>query len=429
MANNLGGNTAERVAKVIAAKFESSRVLSKTVDTQSIAGSKGITNETGDTVYLKRPPQYTCIETPDGDITGLTKNSIGVGRVAATVQDYVTVPISYTNLEEVTQLNQLQELLDPAAEAVVTCLELQIAEMMANNAGLTYGTPGNQVDAWTDVAGMNALANGVGVPNSGDRFYVMDSFSQMHLSSAQNGLHAADSLVRTAWENAQVSANFGGVRALVSNALNTYQAGAAADRIGTLAANPDVTWATHKDTMIQSLSLTGLSVSTANAVRAGDVIQYDDIYYVNIMTRKPVLGADGLPVKYKQSVVTGGATDAAGAVTVTATNAAIFGATGLDAQFTTVSSAPVSGSAITILGAANASYKPNLFYHKSSFVLATLPLPKLCATDTIMKSKDGLNMRITCYSDGEANSQKWRIDMLPVMGIVNPLFIGKSFGV
>lgn len=429
MANNLSSNVSTKVAKVFAAAFESNRVLSKAVDTQFLAGQNGVTNETGDTVYLKRPTQYSAIETADGDISGETKNSIGVGRIAATVQNFITVPLEYPNLEEVTELNQFKEIVEPAAEELANKLELNLGQKMIENAGLVQGTPGEAVDDWREVANAGALATAIGMPTSGEKYYVCNPFTQAALARAQNSLHAGEALVRSAWENAQISANFAGFRVISSNALKTYTSGASTDRAGTLSATPNATWATHKDTMIQTVALTGLSTGVTDAVRAGDVIEFTARYHINVKNRQTVIGADGTPVKFRATVVTGGNTDGGGAVTVTITNAAIYGASGgLDEQYRTVSSALTSGDAFTLLGGITTVYQPNLFFHKKAFALATLSLPRLHATDMMVTSKDGLKMRISQYSDGDKNLQRWRIDMLPVMGIVNPLFIGKGFG-
>lgn len=434
MANNLSSNVSTKVARVITDGFEASQVLSKTVNTSMVAGANGVDNTTGDTVYLKRPNQYSAIETSDGDISSSTKNDIGVGRVAASVQNYITVPINYTNLEEVTELNQLQEILMPAGEELATKLELNLGQKLIENAGLTFGTPGTVVDAWTDVAGAYATMDSIGVPQSGDRYYTMNPFSVSNLSSAQSGLNNGQ-LVQSAWEKAMVTGNFGGFTALSSNALKNYTAGASADRAGTLAATPNATWATHKDTMIQTLSLAGLTASTTDAVKAGDVLEFTGTgalarSAINIKTRQTAMGSVGTPIKWRCTVVTGGDTDGAGATSVTVTNAAIYGASGgLDEQYTTISAALASGDVFTILGTEDVVYQPNLAYHKNAFALATLKLPKLHATDTIATTKEGLSMRITKYSDGDKNAQRWRIDMLPVMGVINPLFICKGFGV
>lgn len=435
MANDLNSNVSTKVAKVIMDGFQASQVLTKTVNTSLISGSNGVDNETGDTVYLKRPHQYKSLETSDGDITGMTKNDIASGRIAATVQPFITVPIEYTNLEEVTQLNQLQEILMPAGEELATRLETNLGSFIGNNSGLTYGTPGVAVDAWMDVTGASALMKSVGVPDSGERYYVMNPFSQANLSNQQTGLTGADTLVQSAWQNAQITQNFGGLRAISSNALKNYTGGASVDRTGALAGPPDQTYVNAKDTMQQVLSLSGLTASTVDAVRAGDVIEFTGVSalarsVVNVKTREVSMGADGLPIKWRCTVVTGGDTDGAGAVSVTVTNAAIYGNLGgADEQYTNISTGLLGGDVFTILGTNDTIYQPNLAFHKNAFALATLKLPKLHATDTIATTKEGLSMRITKYSDGDANKQKWRIDMLPVLSAVNPLFACRGFGV
>ncbi len=431
--NEIKSNVGVKVAKVFIGKFESNQVLTKTVNTSLIAGSNGVTNETGDTVYLKRPTQYRAVETPDGDISAVAKNQIGVGRLPATVQDFITVPIDYKNLEEVTELNQLQEILNPAAEELSNTLENNLGKFMLENSGLTYGTPGEAIAKWSDVTGMGALMRSVGVPSGSDSYYVMNEFANASLADAQTGLTSADSLVRTAWENAQISSRFGGLRAMSSNALKTFTTGLTSDRTGALEATPDSTWLTHKDTMIQTLNLTGLTASIVDAVKPGDIINFTGTgalarSYINVKNREVVIGSDGLPVNYRCTVVTGGDTDGTGAVVVTVTNAAIFGVADHDLQYQSISAPLTSGDVFTILGTDNTIYQPALAYHKDAFALATLKLPKLHATDTIATTNNGLSMRITKYSDGDKNLQRWRIDMLPVLGVINPLYAGKGFG-
>ena len=434
MPNNLESNVSTKVAKVIMDGFQSSQVLTKTVNSTTVSGANGVTNETGDTVYVKRPHQYKSIQTSDGDISGSPKNEISSGRIAATVQNFITVPVEYPNLEEVTELNQLQEILMPAAEELASTFEVSLGKFMINNSGLTYGSPGVAVDSWMDVTGSAALMKSIGVPDSGERYYAMNSFSQASLSNLQAGLTSVDTLVRSAWENAQISGNFGGLRAISSNALSNYTSGASATRTGTLSSAPDSSWVTSKDSMQQVISLTGLTPNITNAVRPGDTIVFDgtganERSFINIKTRQVAMGIDGKPMPYTMTVVIGGDTNGSGAVTVTATNSAINATDPASSQYQTISAPLASGDAFTILGATDTAYQPNLAYHKNAFLISTLKLPKLHATDTIATTKEGLSMRITKYSEGDKNTQKWRIDMLPVMGVANPMFSCKSFGV
>jgi hypothetical protein len=46
-----------------------------------------------------------------------------------------------------------------------------------------------------------------------------------------------------------------------------------------------------------------------------------------------------------------------------------------------------------------------------------------------MTTKDGIQMRVSKYADGDANKQKVRFDMLPAYSTFNPFFAGQGFGV
>lgn len=426
MANQLDSNITQKVAKVFGPAFQSERVLSMSVNTQ-LLDSQGLgTPDYGETMKFKRPHMYRAKETADGDISGGTRNSLISGSSVGTVQNVITVDVEYGTVEQALRLNQLEEILRPIATELCTRVETNLYEFMAVQSGLTYGTPGTAITKWSDVAGAGSLLQSIGCP-SGEKYYVMNPFAGQNLADAQGGLASGDnSLVNTAWQNAQISRNFGGLRGIMSNGMSSYTSGATADRAGTLAATPTATYAAHKDSMIQTLSLTGLTASTANAVRPGDVIEFTTHNYINMATRKTVIGADGLPVKYRMTVVTGGNTDGTGAVTVTATCAAIDeGATG---QYNTIDSALTSGDAFNILGAADTDYQPSLFFHKQAFGLGSVKLPKLYATDTIVTTKDGLSIRISKYSDGDKNSNIMRFDLLPVHACFNPLLAGRGFG-
>lgn len=432
MANDVSGNSSTKVAKVFTKAFERNLVLTKTINTQII---QGLNNpETGDIAFLKRPHQFKAKRTSDGDMTGLNRNELVSGRVASTVQDYITVDIEWTNREEALNLNQLDKILAPAAEEMVTELETSLNNFMNLNSGLSFGSPGTAINSFTDVSGAGALMQSIGVPLAGNKYYTMNPFAQSNLASAQSGLTAADSLVRTAWENAQISGNFGGLRAMMSNSMSTFQAGATSDRSGTLDATPDATYATHKDSMVQTLALTGLSTTITDAVRPGDIIEFTGTgalarSYVNVKTRNTAFGADGSPLKWRCTVVTGGSTNGSGEVSITVTNAAIFGSTPVDDQYTNISAPLTSGDVFTILGATDVTYQNSLFYHTDAFALGTVALPKLSATDTSIVTDSGISIRVTRDSNSTANSQFYRIDLLPAFAVANPLFSGKGFGV
>tara|TARA_R110000824_G_scaffold3490_1_gene16513 strand:+ start:2876 stop:4144 length:1269 start_codon:yes stop_codon:yes gene_type:complete len=422
MANSLSSNITRPLARVFLDAFESNRVVTKTVNTQLLSGR--FNPSTGGTVDFKRPHDYNSIRTAGGDISASTKSDIIAGKASGTVQDYFTVATEWTNIQEALELDQLDEILAPMARRIVTDMETDLADYMMKNSSLKYGDHGTAVDAWSDVAGAGALMDSVGVPMSDDTYYLMNPFTTTSLASAQSGLNASDGLVRTAWEKAQISSNFGGMAALTSNSLSTFTSGAGADRVGALSASPDVSYLTHKDTMQQTLAVNAFQASMV--IKAGDMVKVTGVNRLNISTRQPMIDAAGANVLWTGVVVADVTLSGTGTGNIVVAGPAIYEAAG---QYNTVDAAPVITDVVTLSSAASTLYQPNLFYTKQAFGLGTVKLPKLYATDTVATTSDGMSIRVTKYSDGDSNTQKVRFDCLPAYATFNPFFSGQGFGV
>lgn len=423
MPNNLTSNVMTKVMKSIAKGFESNRVSTRSVNLNNIKGEHDAS--TGSVIYRKRKTSYRATESADGDISGSAPNNdILVGRIPYTVQNVITVDTEWTTVEQALELNQLDELLMPMGEELVTRVERNFNDYMLQNSGLTFGTPGTAVDAWTDVAYADALLNEIGVPYSGKKYYQMNSYTGAALASVQTGIDN-NSLTKTAWERAMVSSPLAGMQPLKSNALRSFTSGTASDRAGTLTANPDVTWASAKDTMTQTITVGGFTASST--ITAGEVIEITGRYHTNPRNQNIVVDEGGNQVPFRWTVVSDVTLDGTGAGTITVTNAAIFDSASNN-QYDNISSAPVSGDVITILGAASTVYKPNLAYHEDAFSFATVQLPKLYATDTVYQSADGLTFRATRFADGLANKNILRVDLMPAYGIANPMHSMRCYG-
>ena len=420
MANNLSSNITRPLAKIFLEAFESSRVVTKTVNTQLLSGK--FNPSTGTKVDFKRPHDYNTIRSAGGDISAAAKSDIIAGKATGTVQEYFTAATEWSNIQEALELDQLDQILDPMARRLVTDLELDLAKFMRINTGLNYGARGTAVDAWSDVAGAGAMMDSVGVPMSDNKYYLMNPFTTTSLASAQSGLNAADGLVRTAFEKAQIASNFGGMKALTSNALSSYTSGSTTDRLGDLKTAPDATYVTAKDTMQQTMVIETLGTGT---IEAGDQIQVAGVNRLNIATRQLILDATGAAVPWTGTVLAV-VTIAGNEATVVVSGAAIYEANG---QYNNVDAAPAAGAVVTILGAAATVYQPNLFYTEQAFGLGTVKLPKLYSTDTVATTSDGMSIRVSKYSDGDANTQKIRFDLLPAYAVFNPNFAGQGYGV
>lgn len=425
MANSLTSNVTRKLMRIFLKHFESNRVLTKTVDTQLFEGK--FTPASGTTVDIKRPHDYTTIRTSGGDISGSTKDDIIAGKATATVQDYFTASVNWDNVEEALELDQLDQILAPMARRIVTDLEVDFATFMVANAGMVQGTPGTAITTWQHVADAGALMASTGVPSDMPWYYVMNPFSQVAMANLQNALTAVDSLVRTAWTKAQISRDFGGLSALTSQALGSYTTSALADFAGTLSATPTATYLSVKDTMQQSLALTGFTSSLD--VIAGTTLEIPTRFILNQATREPALDAAGANIPWR-GVVLADVTLAAGAGTVVVSSPAIKETTGArDAAYDTVVAALTSADVVNIISAAaSTTFQPNMFYHPQAFSMASVKLPKLFSTDTTVTTEDGFSLRVSKYADGDANIQKVRFDLLPAYATLNPFFAGHGWG-
>lgn len=419
--NDLNSNVSQIVLKKFLPVFMSDLVLAKTVDRQLLSGE--INASTGDSVSFKRPHQFKSLRTATGDISGQAKNNIISGKATGRVGNYITVAVEWQQLEQAIKLNQLEEILAPIRQRVVTDLETELAQFMMNNGALSLGSPNTPINNWSDVAQTASFMKDIGI-YQGENYAVMDPWSAQRLADAQTGLHASDNLVRTAWENAQIPSNFGGIRALMSNGLASRTQG---DFGGTLTVQtaPTVTYVSVKDTYQFTVTLTGATASVTGFLKAGDQLKFTSTYWLNQQS-KQVLYNGSTPISFTATVLADANSTAGGLVTVTLSGAPIFDAT--NAQYNAVNRQVAAGDAVTVIGTAAQAMKPNLFYNKFFCGLGTIPLPKLHSIDSAVATYEGFSIRVHKYADGDANVQKIRFDLLPAYVCFNPHMGGQFFG-
>ena len=210
---------------------------------------------------------------------------------------------------------------------------------------------------------------------------------------------------------------------LKSNALKTRTASATGgDRAGTVNGDPTETYVAHKDTMIQEIAVDGFTGGFT--VQAGEIVEVTGVNRRALNTREVALDEAGNAIPWRGTVVEA-VTLTGGAGTLRVAGPAIFEANG---QYNTVERAIADNDVITILGTDSALYQPNLVYHKQAFGLGFVKLKKLHSTDTVAWTKDGFSMRVSKYSDGDANKQMMRVDMVPAFAAFNPFYAGQAFG-
>ena len=423
MANSLTSNVTRRLMRIFLKHFESNRVVTKTVNTQLFEGK--FTPAAGTTVDIKRPHDYRTVRTAGGDISSAVKDDIISGKATATVQNYFTSATEWGNVEEALELDQLDQIIAPMARRIVTDLETDFAQFMLENSGLVHGTPGTAVTVWSDVAEAGALLSSIGVPGDMPWYYLMNPFTQVVLANQQATVIAGpDGLIRTAWENAQIARDFGGMRALTSNALGSVTIAAIADAAGAVNGVPTATYVAAKDSMQQTIIVDGFG-TFGGTLPAGSVVQIgalEDTALLNQSTRNAALDGAGANIPWR-GVTVSDAAFTSGAATLVVSSPAIFEA---DVAYNTVNNVIEDDDVLDIL-TEGATFSPNLFYHPQAFSMASVKLPKLFSTDTTVTTEDGFSLRVSKYADGDANQQKVRFDLLPAYAVLNPWFAGHGW--
>ena len=420
MANNFDSNFTRKLMRSFIDKFESTRVLSKNVDTQLFAGK--FNGSTGDTIDVKRPTDYRTVRTANGDVSGETKSDILTGKASATVQDYFTVFVDYEEADEAIKMDQIDELLAPMVTRVVTDFEVDYAKFMMKNTALLSGTVGTAVSTWDDVAAAGALMQSSGIPADGMWNMAVNPFVQRSLASDQRSL-GGETGSMTANQRATITDNFAGMKVMTATTLANYTTGVGADRAGTVVGTPVATYLAAKDTMTQVVGVTAFQANLV--VKAGETVTITGRNRLNLSTREVIIDETGAPILWTATVTADVTLDGSGAGNLTLTGPAIFEATG---QYNTVNSAIAASDVITLGGAASTVIQPNLFWHKQAFTIASVPIKRLHSTDTFAETEDGIQVRVSKGSSFLENENKVRIDFRPAYGVMNPFFAGQGFG-
>lgn len=421
MANTFESNFTRKVAQKVTDAFESSRVLSKNVNTQLVQGQ--FNADSGTQVDVKRPTDYTVIDSADGDIS-TTRSDIITGKATATVQNYITVAADYNEVDEALKMgSDMDRFFDDIANRMVVDLELKFASFAMKNLGLNYGDPDQGVNSWAEVAGAGALMQASGIPMNKKWCYFLNPHSQVALATEQRSL-GVNPQAGDANEMATVNKNFAGFDVKTATTLPTYTLPATGDLVGAVTATAvDATYATAKDSMTQSIGVDGVGTFTGT-IPAGTVVKVTGVNRLNLSTRNQIVDASGAAIEY-MATVTADASFTSGAGTIIVTGPAIYEASG---AYNTVHAAIAENDVITFMGTDSTTFQPNLFWHPDALTLASVPIKKLHSTDTIATTADGLQMRISKFSDGAANKQTVRFDLHPAFGVMNPFFGGHGYG-
>lgn len=344
----------------------------------------------GDTLRIRLPSQYTrrqgsrVMDVQDSEEQNTT-------LVTAT-QDGVDMKFNSRELSLDLQ-NFSDTHLNPAISSMISGIDSDVyqgcTKLVYNLAG-TAGTPPTDL---VSTGAARAKLNQNLAPKDGNRCIQMDSVTMGGLVNGLKGLFQDSTQIKEQYREGMV-----GRTAMADFYEN--------ERNWTLTNGADVVGAINQAAFTNGLSTLTIDGMTAAPV-VGSVFTIADVYQVHDETKAAFS-------HLQQFTVTS---------TVTPTTTAISFSPALyyEGARQNVDAIPVDSAALTWVGAASTGYAQNLMYHKDAFTFATAELPMMAdAAKCVVKTKDGLSVRVWQASDIRNDEMLTRVDMLYGYAAIRP---------
>lgn len=358
----------------------------------------------GDTVYVKRPPQFVVREGRVAQVQDVT-----VGEQPVKLDRQKGIDIEFTSVEETLTVDELlkDEIMNSKAATLAQEIDSDLVELTLEYPNWV-GTPGSTIDSPGDFFKGPERLDDMAVPGSGRAGILATRDYWATAAQFTTATYFDNDVNKTALQRAQLPV-MGNVRPYMTQSVVNLVTGTRTN--GTVAgANQAVTYVSVADSYTQTLNVAGLGANAT--VKKGEVFTLGSggtgSYAVNPRTKATL---DYL----QQFVVLANATaDGAGAATLTIANPIIT--TG---AYQTVSQAPANGVVVTWMGSASTSYRQNSVFHKSSLTLAFAKLvrPRTGEYAYASDPETGVSIRYWQTSDGVNDVHLHRWDVL--YGVTN----------
>lgn len=341
------------------------------------------TYEPGQTINIKKPPRY----------------GYRAGRVAVP-QDTVinTVPLTlsqggtdlqFTLAEKTLSIRKFDTVMMAAAETVMNEIDRQGLDMARRTVGNLVGTPGSypatQAAAIALMTQANQKISEMGAPVRGARSAVVSPAMNAALVQGTAGLFNGQSTIGKQNDSGIFVAGWGSnvdIDQNVARHQNGTQAATGVTVSGAGQTGSTLTTSATTGTITQGsvFTIAGVnSVNPQNRMDTGSLQQF-------VVTANVASGATSIPI-YPAIVAAG--------------------------NQQTVTASPANAAAITIVGAASATYETDIVYTRDAFTLAMVPMaePPAGAKVTQM-SDDGFTVKVTQFYDGINDNSIMRLDVL-----------------
>lgn len=325
--------------------------------------------ETGDTVNVKLPAQYTV----RSGATAVVQDHVAK-KVPVTLDKQKGVDVAFSSKELALSMKQFsKEVLAPQIALLANEIDLDGLKLYKKVAN-AVGTPGTIPTAIKTYALAGAKMDNEAAPMDEQRNIVLDPLAQVEIVDSLKGLNNSQSELKKQYERGRMF-TAGGFDWSMSQNIPTHTVGA---YVGTpLTAGATASGAT-------SIVTDGWTGSVSGLLKEGDVITLAGVYAVNPISKQSTN-------QLRQFVVTADVDSSSGAATI-----GIYPAIISTGAYQNVTALPADNAAITVLGAASAVSPTHLAYHKDAFTLVTAELPMPNGMD--MKAREtaedlGLSLR------------------------------------
>jgi P22 coat protein - gene protein 5 len=338
----------------------------------------------GQTINIKRPPRYTY----------------RAGRVAvpqATVETSIPITLSqggadlnFSSFEKTLTLQQFEKKLMAACIAVVNEIDRQGLDMARRTVGNTVGTPGTFPT--TQALALDLLTSGaqvlseMGAPQT-DRLMVLNPRMNAKVLQGLTGMFNPADTNSKGYKTGMLQSALGFDVTMDQNVtrhVNGTQAAGTATVAGAGQTGSVLTVAALGGTITQGTVFTIAGVNAVNPQSRQDTGALQQF----VATANVLSGATTIPV-YPAITPTG--------------------------AFQTVTASPANSAAITIVGAASASYDANVLFHRDAFTLAMVPMAEPTAgtgAKVSQMSDDGFSVKVTEAYDAVNDNSIMRLDVL-----------------
>ena len=380
--------------------LENNLVITRTVNRQyddsfAVEGAK-----IGSTLRIRLPDRALVT---DGAALQVQDDNEQYTTLAVSSQKHIGV--NFTTAELTMQLDDFADrVLKPRISQLAASIDADVANSF-KYIGNSVGTPGTTpATSLVLLQAQQKLNENAAVMSP--RYATVNPAANAALIEGMKGLFNPVSAISKQFKNGMFGEGILGYDELnMSQSIKQFTTGS---RAGTVTVSTSVT--TEGATTIV---LTGLTTTT---IKAGDVFTIADVYAVNPQTRE----STGSLFQFVALA------DVTASTTASVTVAAMYSS---GQALATVDALPVSGKAVTFLGAASTQYPQNLIYHKDAITFATADLLMPQGVDMASRQvHNGISMRIVRQYDINNDRLPCRIDVLYGYSVIRPQMAVRLWG-